>query len=526
MSTKNEKESAFKFTIDGQKLEAARAAFFSPQNNQIELEKMFDELWNLSNGGTKNFIDSKNPKVKRALKKILAKVNHARRFDEKYLGHMLSESAAPALLAYIMALRIGSNTVAREVSVLESELEPEVISWVNNLIGFGKEASGTFTSGGSLANTTALWVARELAAEQVGDDYEGRYVVLVNPFVHYSIDKSLRILGGPGGKSISTIKIPSKDLAIDPKKLDELVSQINRQNNTVSEKITILERKKTLTQTEQKELKQLRKKLIKIMAVVSIAGETETGVVDPLDEISKIAGKYGLYHHVDAAYGLSYLLSSKRDLFNGISTANSVTFDPHKTLYTPYSAGMVLFKDPKEHGKVNFNSKDAAYVFKPGEISLGQKRIEGSMGAGSILASLAVVQSLSSEEFKALFDHTLNNIEYLFERLSKSKILEPIHKPDLNVLCFTIRPDVCKKMGITTNAQLLELIESSRKRLNDDFGFFFSATNLPVDQSVKTLERDSDSQPVFRAVLMHPRTERDHINQSIDLLEKIITNKI
>jgi glutamate decarboxylase len=518
MSRSKERNFPFTFTIENDDLEAARAAFFNPENAYAELDTLFDNLWIMADGEEDQFTQ-KNPKIIQTLKYIFSQINEAQRFNENYLGHMLSEPSIPGLYAYMMALRVNSNTVAREVSVVESELEPEAIKWMAELIGYDPEkASGTFTSGGSLANMQALWVAREKAVKKNDKgSFQGKYVIIASPFIHYSIDKAARILGGPN-HDIEVVKAGSQNLAIDPEQLQQQISEILEENALLEEEISELER----SGSEEGEIERLKKQLKEIMAIVSIAGETETGVVDPLDEISKVSKEHGLYHHVDAAYGLPYILSSRGSLFEGINEADSVTFDPHKALYTPYSAGAVIFKDPEDHGLTNFDSDDAAYVFKPGEHSLGQKRIEGSMGAGPILSTLAVIQSMEAPEFKALFDHTLNNVEYLYDRLLVSPVLMPIHTPDLNVLCFTVRTDICEELGITTHEELMAIIEKAKGRLNNEEGYFFSATNLPIDESVQTLEPGASHLPVFRAVLMHPRTKEEQIDKAIELLEEII----
>ncbi len=487
----------FKFRVNQSDLEAARAAFFDPENHDAELEQFYILLQNMADGD-RGFVSRKNPQAMQAIQRIFEHLKKAQRFDKFYLGHMLTEASIPAMLAYILAIRSGSNTVAREVSEVESALEPEAIGWLAELVGFDKKsASGTFTSGGSLANLTALWVARELASEKAERERlttterpNNEFVVIANPFIHYSITKAVRILAGPNG-SISVLKAPSRNLQMDPAGLEAMIREITDSGK-------------------------------KIMAIVAIAGETETGIVDPLNAIADIAKKYHIYLHVDAAYGFAYLMSTQKHLFKGIQRANSVTLDPHKTLNTPYEAGAVVFRDPHEHAKIKFDSDDAAYVFKPGQVSLGQKRIEGSAGAGCVLATVAAINAFSKQEWQALLDHTLNNTGYLYRRLLASPILQPLHKPHLNVVCFTIRPEYCRRHGITHNSQLEPIIELTRQQLRDQSGYFFSATNLSVDESVDALSPAERQQWTYRAVLMHPRTEPTHIEEAITLLEQLI----
>ena len=97
------------------------------------------------------------------------------------------------------------------------------------------------------------------------------------------------------------------------------------------------------------------------------------------------------------------------------------------------------------------------------------------------------------------------------------------------MLCFSIRPEFLRHRGINTNEQLTQLIEDSRKKLDnnpDGRSFFFSSTALPVDDSIQTFEDKSSVQPVYRAVLMHPHTTSLEIDESIENLEKILQGNI
>jgi glutamate/tyrosine decarboxylase-like PLP-dependent enzyme len=96
--------------------------------------------------------------------------------------------------------------------------------------------------------------------------------------------------------------------------------------------------------------------------VVANAGTTNTGAVDPLSEIASVAKEFGLWFHVDGAYGaLAALDETRRPLFRGIERADSVSLDPHKWLYAPVDAGCLLFRDAEGVRQV-FNATDADYI--------------------------------------------------------------------------------------------------------------------------------------------------------------------
>jgi len=126
-----------------------------------------------------------------ALGSVVRDVKDARVFNSTYLGHMLTEASIPGMLGYMLGIRTGSNTVAREVSFMESNLEPEAMKGLAKIIGYDPEiADGTFTSGGSMAIQTAL-VARRTQMENQGiiASREHPFVVIGTPYTHYSWDK-------------------------------------------------------------------------------------------------------------------------------------------------------------------------------------------------------------------------------------------------------------------------------------------------------------------------------------------------
>eukprot|EP00487_Bulimina_marginata_P004175 TRINITY_DN20056_c0_g1_i1.p1 TRINITY_DN20056_c0_g1~~TRINITY_DN20056_c0_g1_i1.p1 ORF type:complete len:124 (+),score=17.35 TRINITY_DN20056_c0_g1_i1:118-489(+) len=92
---------------------------------------------------------------------------------------------------------------------------------------------------------------------------------------------------------------------------------------------------------------ELQSQGIKVMAIVGVAGTTETGNIDPLDDMADLSHELGCHFHVDAAWGGATLLSQTyRPLLKGIERADSITIDAHKQMYVPMGAGLVLFKDP------------------------------------------------------------------------------------------------------------------------------------------------------------------------------------
>ena len=188
------------------------------------------------------------------------------------------------------------------------EIEGRAIGWLRDWMGFPPEAEGLLTSGGSSSNHTAVIVARE---KLLGPDIRP-VTMYVSEEVHHSVTKCARLAG------IAPDRV--RLIAADDRfrmRTDRLVAAIEED----------------------------RRAGLQPFLVVSSAGTTNTGSVDPLAAIGEIARREGLWHHVDGAYGAFFhLVHELRPLLAGLSDADSLTLDPHKGLFLPYGTGALLVR--------------------------------------------------------------------------------------------------------------------------------------------------------------------------------------
>jgi len=286
-------------------------------------------------------------------------VNHP-----KYIGHMTQALPWVSVLVETFIATLNQNQVKIETAYSSTLVEKQVLGWMHRQIyrygeafyrdSFRSNEStlGNMVNGGTMGNLTALSVALEsqmpglrkkgfltLLREK---NYEG-FAVLASARVHYSVKKALATLGL--GEDALCI-IPTDD------------------NNRIG-----------LDALEEK-IAELKERKVKILALIGVAGTTETGSIDPLAELGRIARREEIWFHVDAAWGGALLLADKyRDMFRGIEMADSVVIDGHKLFWVSMAQGMVLFKSDTS---LNRLLHTANYIIRKSSGDLGRTSLEGS----------------------------------------------------------------------------------------------------------------------------------------------------
>jgi aromatic-L-amino-acid/L-tryptophan decarboxylase len=192
-------------------------------------------------------------------------------------------------------------------------IENEVLNWMKSIFGFPENAAGSLTSGGSIGNLIALTAARD--HHKIKSDKITKSIVYLSPQTHHSINKALKIIG------LEDVTIRYTDL--------DRHSRID-------------------THILDKQIYKDKSAGLNPFLIIATAGTTDTGAVDPLMEIGKIARINKLWYHIDAAYGGFFILTrQKKELFRGIEMADSLVTDPHKGLFIPSGTGAVLVKNKK-----------------------------------------------------------------------------------------------------------------------------------------------------------------------------------
>ncbi|MER6166715.1 lysine decarboxylase DesA [Streptomyces violaceorubidus] len=227
----------------------------------------------------------------------------------RYLAHLNCPVVIPAVLGEAVLSAVNSSLDTWDQSAGGTLIERKLIDWTCARIGLGPAADGVFTSGGTQSNLQALLLAREEAKAENFTDLR----IFASEVSHFSVRKSAKLLGlGP----------------------DAVVS------------IPVDRDKRMQTVALARELERCAKGGLVPMAVVATGGTTDFGSIDPLEEIAGLCEQYGVWMHVDAAYGCGLLASLKyRHRIDGIERADSVTVDYHKSFFQPVSSSAVLVRD-------------------------------------------------------------------------------------------------------------------------------------------------------------------------------------
>jgi aromatic-L-amino-acid decarboxylase len=226
-----------------------------------------------------------------------------------YLAYIPGGGVFPAALADFIANTANRYTGVWQAAPALVQLEANALDWLREWMDFPPEARGLFTTGGSMATFNAIVCARETF---LGPEIR-RGVLYTSDQAHHSVLKSAKLAGVMPDRVRPTESDGQFRMRID--RLRDLVAADRRAGLTP-------------------------------FAVVSSAGTTNTGAVDPLEEIADVCAAESMWHHIDGAYGaFFYLLDELKHTLRGLPRADSLTLDPHKGMFLPYGTGALLVRD-------------------------------------------------------------------------------------------------------------------------------------------------------------------------------------
>jgi len=348
------------------------------------------------------------------------------------------------------------------------------------LIGYDDRAFGVLASGGSEANLIALKCARDRAGDyRVGDRgvpaLGQELTVYTSEQCHFSVEKSLDILGH-GRESLRKIKTDGRFHI----RLDDLRAAIKADIDAGR----------------------------RPGCIVGVAGTTSTGVIDPLPELAEIAREYDCWFHVDAAYGGALAFSeTHKEKLRGIEQADSITFDPHKWMFVPFSCGATLVRDG---GQVLRNSFDMSPEYLSEDRGFSDAEYDffryGQMGTRRFnsLKLWMCFKFMGKSGYSETVNRHIELTQQLAARLDQLPDFERAGEIETAVCCFRYLPKTVRSMDAANQDRVQQNLQQQVERSGRAF---FPSTIL-------------HGRRALRVNVNNYLTERRHID---DLIESLIS---
>ena len=363
--------------------------------------------------------------------------------NPKYIGHQVCPPAPLASLAGLISALLNNGMAVYEMGMAPTAIERVITEFICRKIGYDENSRGFLTSGGTLANLTALLSARKAI---INDDIwnEGsveKLGIMVCEEAHYCIERAAKIMG-LGTKGI--ISIPaSDDFSMDVSLLEDTYQKAIKENLT-------------------------------IFAIVGSAPSTATGVYDNLEAIARFATKHNIWFHVDGAHGGAAIFSPKyRPLLKGLDQADSVVIDGHKMMMMPTITTALLFKNGN-HSHATFSQK-ADYLLEQSEnedwYNLAKRTFECTKTMMSI-QWYTLLKTYGEAVFETYVTTLYDLGHYFGERIAKESQFELAVRPMSNIVCFRYVDRT------RTRPELNKINNSIRQRILEEGEFYIVQTKL------------------------------------------------
>ncbi len=311
-----------------------------------------------------------------------------------------------------------------------AQIEAVVVRWLCSIVGYPEDALGLLTTGGSMANFSAIFTARR---ERLADDFLGG-TIYVSDQVHHSIQKAAMLAGFPA----SAVRQVETD-----------------------------ERFRLRGEALRRLVRADRETGRQPFLVVGSAGTVNTGAVDPLAEIADVAAEERLWFHVDAAYGGLFMLTERgRSVLAGIERSDSMSLDPHKAMFLPYGTGSLLVRDRETLARAHATDADYLPTMRedPDFVDFSEISPELSRGHRGLRVWLPIKMH-GIDAFRRQLDEKLDLAEWITERLRRIDDIEIVAEPELTLVAFRLAPSGLSEQELDRlNRRFLDAV-NARKRI-------------------------------------------------------------
>jgi aromatic-L-amino-acid/L-tryptophan decarboxylase len=390
-----------------------------------------------------------------------------------YMGLITPSPSPIGIIADFICSALNQNIGAYTVGPAAVAMERRTVRWLTDLVGYGENAGGNLTSGGMMANFIGLKLARDsVSGDRIQQEgVQQRWAVYASEERHVSVDKAVDAVG-LGREALRALPTDSAFRV----RLDALEAAIAED----------------------------RKRGVRPMCIVGMFGTTNTGAIDPVRELRKIADREGMWLHADAAYGGGMLLSHAWPMGNqGLELADSVTIDPHKWFYAPLDAGAILVKDDRRL-TASFGIKPA---YLTDEFDRANERYQYYLHGfeqSRRFRGLKVWMSFKrygASQIGEWIDNNVRQAKHLYTLVAEHPDFEPACEPPLSAICIRYRG------ADLDQAQSRELHTEVARRIEQSGKFWFSTTELK-------------GKMYFRISPVNFRTRTEHMDQLLASLER------
>jgi glutamate/tyrosine decarboxylase-like PLP-dependent enzyme len=340
-------------------------------------------------------------------------------------------------------------------------VELAVIEWLRAACGFPQGAGGLFVSGGTMANLTALAVARHVV---LGDRLDGA-IVYYSDQAHSSLEKALRVIGLP---SENTRKIAcDSDYRLPVRELERVIEKDRAAGK-------------------------------RPFCVIATAGTTNTGAIDPLGELSRLCKDRNLWLHLDGAYGAAAVIANRgRAVLDGMELADSLSLDPHKWLFQPFEIGCVLVRDVAQ-------LRDTFLILPEylkdthqysAEFNFTDHGLQLTRGFRALKLWMSI-KVFGMAAFRAAVERGFELAEFTEAQLRKMPGWEIVTPAQMGIVCF-------------------------RYRAADDAAHFRLVQTILKDGFALITSTVLQGRTVLRACTINPRTTEADIEETLERLDRM-----
>ncbi|HVE75507.1 MAG TPA: aminotransferase class V-fold PLP-dependent enzyme [Actinomycetota bacterium] len=346
-----------------------------------------------------------------------------------------------------------------------AEIEWGLIRWMCELFGYPEAASGALTSGGSMANFSAVITAR---AAKLGEDFL-KGTIYASDQAHHSVHKAAHMAGFPR----DAVRVVPVD--------DQLRLELDALSSTIAAD---------------------KRAGAKPFLLVASAGTTNTGAVDPLRDLRGVADQNEMWLHADAAYGGFFQLTERgSETLSGVELADSITLDPHKGLFLPYGTGALIVRN----GDALRNAHAVGEIAYLKDLPVARDFADYSSEMTRHMRSLRLWLPLTLHgvgAFRETLDEKLDLATHLYNALDSRGDFDLPWEPSLSIVAFRHRSQ--GSQGIDTNKMLMKKINASQRVL-------LSPTEI-------------DGVFWLRAAILAHRTHRNRIDELVEIIDEAVSD--